>query len=470
MKTSLDGHIHALRGHMRRNGIRAVLLGLSGGADSVMAFHLLRLAGEGIPGFRLGAVHVNFMLRGEESMRDEEFARALTAMYAGAGEGPEVSLTVERFDTRGYCAGRHVSVEMGARELRHGLFRRLAAEGAYDRIATGHNAGDNEETLLLNLLRGSGSRGLRGMDYDNGRILRPLLRLPRTEIMRLLDAVPRPQSSGAALPSHITDSSNLTDDYSRNFLRHQVIPLLHQRFPGVHTSLQSTLRIQAEESKIVEASLRDALAEVTDTLSWQLLQTYPSPSTLILKWLEPHGCTPAIALEMASHIPPSGQPCATTGRRWQFPDGSPTEVYTSPAGLRLVYPRTLHPVTDTQSIPADGRPVLPGDYKTDELLLSPEVMEAIRHCPPGEAYLPEPPEAYCWSTPSPGQRMTISRRGATKLISDILREAGVPASLRASVPLLIHRASGIPVWLPGIRRAMTSLISRSSSTAWHWHP
>lgn len=199
------------------------------------------------------------------------------------------------YDTSAYCAERGLSIEMGARELRHTLFRDLMRRDGFQALATGHNADDNDETLMLNLLRGSGSAGLKAMQPFTpdpaGCIIRPILDLLKENVADMLKQVEYPDTLLRDYPDRfITDSSNLTNDYRRNFLRHRVLPLIAREWPGTHAAMQRTLSIAAEEHKIVQAALRNALAGAEeDFLSWDIIANFPSPLTLIHAWLRDKG-------------------------------------------------------------------------------------------------------------------------------------------------------------------------------------
>lgn len=435
---NLKEESHNLRRFLRENGIDSILLGLSGGPDSVAAFHLIRLATEGRPHFRFAIAHANFHLRGEESMRDERMVRRLLESY------PQVEAHFADFDTIAYCRENSISVEMGARQLRHEWFDTLCRTRHYDRIATGHNADDNEETLLLNLLRGSGSRGLRGMERLNDRIIRPLLHLSRRDIISLLDEMPAPPEDE---PRYVTDSSNLSDDYRRNFLRHRIIPLLQSRWEGTHTALQTTLRLMAEENSIVEYAVSRALEGHTDILPRPLLLEFPSPLSLIRRWLQPHGATSTQIAEMAG-VAADDAFRNRAGAHWLLPQ---CEVTVTPGGLRL------SPRQGAGDAPAVNWQPL---SRPDETM-----MQTIRSSRPDRAYLPLSREHYIWRRPHPGERLAIGH-GKSKLITDLLKENGIPSSDRPHTWLLATVADDIPVWIPNIRRAMTRLITGREENIW----
>lgn len=211
-----------------------VLLALSGGADSVALALALRTLG-----FEVRALHLNHMLRGAESERDEAFVRAFCAAQG-------MALTVHRIDIRAQAAQRKAGIEETARHVRYALLE-AAAQG--DKIATAHNANDNTETVLLHLARGSAGRGLCGIPPVRGRIVRPLLHCTRCEIEAYLLA------RGQA---YVTDSTNADIAFARNRIRHEVVPALIEINPALHTAvgrLTDSMR-QSED----EADARAALA------------------------------------------------------------------------------------------------------------------------------------------------------------------------------------------------------------------
>lgn len=188
-----------------------VLVALSGGKDSVYLLHrLLDLAPA--RDLTVGAAHMNHLLRGPEADRDEAFVRDLCAAL-------RVPLTVERRDVRACAAQRRAGIEETARTLRYEFLEDVRRREGYDLVATAHHADDQAETMLLNLARGAGSRGLSGIPPRRGRIVRPMLDVTGEEIRAYL--------SDRGL-SYVEDSSNLDDTYSRNRLRRWALPAMRQ--------------------------------------------------------------------------------------------------------------------------------------------------------------------------------------------------------------------------------------------------
>lgn len=265
---------------LRRAAARRVIAAVSGGPDSMALLHLLHASGAAVT-----AAHCNFHLRGEESDRDQ---RHVEEACAGLG----IPLRLVHFDVEGYmAANKGMSVEMACRELRYSWFRSLLIETGSQRVATGHNADDNIETLFLNLLRGSGTAGLRGMLPDNGETLRPLLQFSRREILGLLD-------EGGV--TYVTDSTNLHSDYRRNFLRNEVIPLLRSRWEGFDSALQRSLKCLRSENRLVEASLSEALPPSDSPLPAAVVLEFPDPELLVRRYISELGPFAETAAEVVA--------------------------------------------------------------------------------------------------------------------------------------------------------------------------
>ena len=222
-----------------------LLCALSGGADSVCLMHLLRrLSGE--LGFRLEAAHYHHGIRGAEADRDAGFAAALCRDLS-------VPLHQGRGDVPAYAAARGMGLEEAARELRYAFLGETARSLGRCRIATAHQAEDNAETLLLNLCRGAGLRGICGIPPVREGIIRPLLPVTREEILAYL--------AEHGLP-HVEDSTNALEEGDRNLLRHRVLPVLRElnpEFPRAALAASQLLR-QDEEylCSLAEACLESA--------------------------------------------------------------------------------------------------------------------------------------------------------------------------------------------------------------------
>jgi len=242
------------------------IVALSGGADSVALLLLLKNAY-----FNVHAAHCNFHLRGEESDRDEAFCVGLCKELG-------VELHRAHFDTREYAELHKVSIEMAARELRYKWFEQLREDIGAAGICVAHHRDDSVETVLLNLVRGTGLRGLTGIQPRNGSILRPLLCVSRAEIEAFL------AEKGQ---EYVTDSTNLEADVQRNIVRLEVLPLLRRLNPAVAENIQRTAENLAEAQQVLNVTI--ANINSSKILELSKLEKSGSSEYLAFEWLKKYG-------------------------------------------------------------------------------------------------------------------------------------------------------------------------------------
>lgn len=275
-----------------------VLVALSGGADSVaLLVVLLKL------GYRCEAMHCNFHLRGEESNRDELFVTELCARH-------NVPMRTVHFDTTAYAKKQGISIEMAARELRYAAFEEQRAKIGADAIAVAHHRDDSAETLLLNLLRGTGIKGLCGIQPKNGYIVRPLLCVGRADIIDYLKW---------RNETFVTDSTNLTNDYTRNKIRLDIIPRLAEINPSVLESLAATANRLREAEQIYNKAIKEATSRVMsgNTINISALNKETSPQTLLHEILSPLGFNSTQVANISETIESEG--CReVTNREWRI--------------------------------------------------------------------------------------------------------------------------------------------------------
>ena len=242
------------------------IVALSGGADSVA---LLLLLDE--MGYKVHAAHCNFHLRGTESDRDELFCESLCQ---------QKSIPFHRihFDTLTYAETHKVSVEMGARELRYRYFEQLRKDIDAAGVCVAHHRDDSVETVLLNIVRGTGLRGLTGIQPRNGHILRPLLCVSRQEIEAYL------QKKGQ---EYVTDSTNLEDDVLRNKVRLNVLPMLNELNPAVCENIQNMTMHLTEAQKVLDRFV-EKYKEVK-CITFKELDEIGSREYLLFEWLKNYG-------------------------------------------------------------------------------------------------------------------------------------------------------------------------------------
>lgn len=248
-----------------------IIVALSGGADSVALLYLLSELN-----YPLIAAHCNFHLRDAESDRDEAFVRALTDRLG-------VQCHVISFDTKEYAASHGCSIEMAARELRYDWFERLRQETGAVAVAVAHHSDDSVETVLLNLMRGTGIQGLTGIAPRRDVVVRPLLCLSRKEILIYL------LEKGA---DYVTDSTNLEDEYTRNKIRLDLLPMMRQINPSVSDAILRTadnLRELAEWSSQWLKNARVNVMKEEGRIDIKVLLSSPMPRMLLYDILQEKG-------------------------------------------------------------------------------------------------------------------------------------------------------------------------------------
>jgi len=255
-----------------------IIVAISGGMDSVVLAHLLISINQPVV-----LAHCNFQLRGNESLRDEQFVRD----FAGKWHLP---LFTETFDTEAYAQEHKLSIQVAARQLRYDFFERLkkqlAGQGKKVWIATAHHANDAAETLLMNIFRGTGIDGLRGIPVKNGSIIRPLLFAYRDEVEAYANA------SGL---TWVEDSSNAKEDYARNLVRHSVLPVVEKKYPQVIQNLAGTIEKMREAAAIyhqmVDHRLKKMIVAEGNLQKVPVLKMSKATerNTLIWEWIKNFG-------------------------------------------------------------------------------------------------------------------------------------------------------------------------------------
>ena len=218
-----------------------LVLAVSGGVDSVVLGHLLHQGG-----FNFELAHCNFNLRGKDSNADEKFCVELAKKL-------NVKIYIEKFDVKNYCKVNKVSTQMAARELRYNWFEKLLKEKKIDYLLTAHHANDTVETVLINMLRGTGIKGLTGIPEKSGKTIRPLLIFRREEIDTY--------SKHNKLKFRV-DKSNLDDKYDRNFLRLNIVPKLKKLHPNLENTITENTKIFKQEADIINDFLTQKQSEL----------------------------------------------------------------------------------------------------------------------------------------------------------------------------------------------------------------
>lgn len=273
---------------------KRALIAVSGGIDSMVLCHLFHQAG-----FPFAIAHCNFGLRGKESDDDARFVRNAALKY-------KVKVFVKKFETQQYADEHKVSIQMAARELRYAWFEELRAGKNFDLIATAHHLNDNIETIIYNLAKGTGIKGLRGILARQGHIIRPLLFASRAEIE-------------AYRQEHIIDfredSSNADDKYARNKIRHNVIPVLQEINPALENTFAEKIDLFGELERLYEHENKKLCKQLflprgNDVyIPLAKLNNTPQVANALYEYLAEHGFNASHIEDMLSnrHSPPGSQ-------------------------------------------------------------------------------------------------------------------------------------------------------------------
>ena len=390
------------------------LVALSGGADSVALLLLLHEHG-----FRVHAAHCNFHLRGGESDRDEAFCESVCAER-------QIPLHKAHFDTHEYAQLHKVSIEMAARELRYHWFEQLRRDMDADGICVAHHRDDSVETVLLNLIRGTGLRGLTGIQPRNGYILRPLLCVSREDIEQYLLQLHQP---------YVTDSTNLEADVQRNRVRLQLMPLLKTLNPSVCESIQQTASHLAEAQVVLDAVNEEFKSR--NILELSMLSKYGSSEYVVFEWLKNYGFNGTQAQQILT---------AETGR-----------VFSSSMGYdllrdrdRLIVESSLKPLKPLR-IPEEGTYVMEDGTRI-----------TLKETIVGSDFLPsKEPHRVTLDADKVAFPMTVRRveRGDSmqpfgmqgrKLLSDLMTDLKMTLFEKRRQFVVVD-ANGLIVWLVGLR-------------------
>ena len=250
---------------------KRILLATSGGKDSMVMVHLFQKLD-----YQIGIAHCNFQLRGMESFEDQNFVQEYAAEH-------DIPAFITQFDTKAFAKDYKVSTQVAARELRYNWFYELLETEKFDYILTAHHADDNLETFLINLSRGTGLDGLTGIPEQNDKVVRPLLAFSQKEIEKYakLNTIQWRE-----------DSSNASDKYLRNKIRHHLVPLLKELNPNFLSSFHKTqtylqeVQVMAEDASIM--IYQQVARQENDTIYFDLtkLQQLPNYKSYLYQWLK----------------------------------------------------------------------------------------------------------------------------------------------------------------------------------------
>lgn len=406
-----------------------VACAVSGGADSMALLWLLHTNAERL-GIQVCAAHFNHRLRGEESMEDEKFVRDFCARNG-------IPVTVGSGDVRARSAETGESVEEAARSLRYEFLLSLPV----DRVAVAHNADDNLETMLLNLLRGTGLRGLCGIPPERGKILRPLLGVSRAQILAYL--------AQADIP-YRTDSTNLQPNCLRNRIRQQVVPLLLQENPRLHEQFARTARYLRQDEDFLQEQAVRLLADsrrADGAFCCAALNAAPVPlrSRAVKQLLLDSG----VKKPTAKHI-------AATERLLQAARPS-AQVQLAGVLLRREYdwlcigapqaaelPETVLRVPGCTEIPEAGLSVFCEFLKKDDFFENSTTTFTVKYDMISQSIIRLRPRQV-------GD--TLTTHGGRKTLKKLLIERRIPRAARAALPVLADAEGVLAVYGIGVNEA-----------------
>ena len=379
-----------------------IIVGLSGGADSVALLALLTELG-----YNCIAVHCHFGLRGEESNRDLRHSEEIAARF-------NAHFHSVRFDTMEYVRLNSVSIEMACRELRYAEFERLRVKYDAVAIAVGHHREDNIETMFLNLLRGCGLHGVKGMLPKSGFIVRPLLDTSREDILQYLESKKLP---------YIVDSSNFHNDFKRNKLRNVIIPTIVATFPEASKTLSASLRNLRE----CDALYRQMLPIRSESLEGVC-------PTLLHEWLEPFGFNSAQCRDILT---------AASGAVFQSDTHIITLLPYKRYELREIEKHVKKPRLIAKSFPAQ----LPFSKKRGHIYFDSSLVAE-----------PAEWELRLWKE---GDRIIPFGMKGYRMAADVMRDCGISATKRRETWVLTR--NGELIWIVGHRASSHFAVTKNTT-------
>lgn len=432
------------------------LVGFSGGADSLSLVIILQELG-----YYIEAVHCNFNLRGEESVRDENFCKEICSKL-------NIKMHLIHFNTKEYSALHKVSIEMAARELRYSYFERLRKSIDADGICIAHHKEDSVETILMNIIRGTGVKGLIGIHPINNYIIRPILNCTRSEIEEFL------RTRGY---SYITDSSNLKDDVMRNKLRLNIIPLLEAINPAFNDAVVNMSHYISEAKKIINLVLDNEIRAIVTVdenetiplgafgdeqikpklpnikINIQKLKLFVSPSYLLFYLLNPYGFTSS-QIEQLSNID-----SLFTGKVWK---SSNYDLLVD--RNYLIVKRHINFENKFMKIPLIGTYICFNQFR---LLLEEQTFTSFKDIPKDAYFVAIDMEQIKFPlilrTYSNGDRFVPFGMSGSKLVSDFLTDIKTD-KLTKKNQLVLEDSTGLILWVVGYRISNLVRISKQTKS------
>ncbi len=421
------------------------LVALSGGADSICLLLVLKRLG-----YFVEAIHCNFHLRGEESDRDEDFCRSLCAEK-------QIPLHLVHFDTREYAQLHKVSIEMAARQLRYHHFASLCHDLGFDGVCVAHHQDDVAETVLMNLIRGSGIKGLSGIKPKIQQrlrvgakagipipltVIRPLLCVTRDEIEHFLKEIGQ---------DYVTDSTNLVPDVLRNKIRLQVLPLLDEIAPSASRNIVETAENVAFAEEFLDQAVSGMMEELKDEGSIPVSKI--KNEYLLFRILSDYGFTSVQIKQIYAHLD------APTGTEFR----SESHILVFDRGRLLIEELEKNPFHEMR-IPEEGTYILDETAKLRiERMPKPEGFEIPRSSDVIAVDADRLQMPLTVRLPQEGDRFTPFGMQGSKLVSDFLTDQKL-SLLEKRRQLIILDSTGRILWVVGLRPDNHFRITASTRT------
>lgn len=418
----------------------SVLLAISGGMDSMVMLALFRASG-----FNIAIAHCNFQLRGKGSDDDEAFVRQHASSL-------QVDFFSRRFDTAAYAAAAKVSIQMAARQLRYAWLEEVRKQADFQAIATAHHFDDAIETLFINILRGTGVSGLKGIPKKRHHIVRPLLFATREEINTYaVDHAIR----------YREDASNKDEKYLRNKIRHKLLPVLRTVNPSLTGNLQHFFESMEDVEMIYKQSIagyKKGILQIHDNEAHILikpLQGIPFAATLLYEILKDYGFNPAQSREVFSCLH------AQSGKTFT----SETHCLVKDRDALIVYPRQPSTARAVHNIYKDTDHLACGNLffrfmkgAVDDgfrISKSPQTLTADMD------KLSFPLTLRPWA---PGDKLVPLGMKGHKKVSDLLVDKKVPLHAKKDVMVLL--SCGEIVWVAGLQPAERFRVTPKTTKTW----
>jgi len=400
-----------------------ILLAVSGGKDSVLMVHLFKALG-----IDIGVAHCNFNLRIDEARRDEHFVKMLALSL-------DVPFYVTHFDTKTYAAENKISTQMAARDLRYNWFEEIRSAKGYDYVALAHHQNDAVETLLINLVRGTGISGLHGILPKRDKLIRPLLFLNRQEINQLVEDNQF---------DFVEDSSNLSSDYIRNKLRLNVIPHLKDINPNLENTFNENVKRFAEIEAFlklqVEQIAKALLIEKADAvyISLKKIRLLNPQRLLLFELLKKYDFSESLVEEIIKSLDKqSGIKFLSTSHQATI---NRDDLIISKLNFEMCPHKIIHPKDSVFEF---------NDYQF-QLTFSEDVKfeTAESKIFVDQAVLQFPLIVRNWQI---GDRFIPLGMNGFKKLSDFFIDGKVPLHLKTNIPILVN-GNGEIIWVVGMRQ------------------